>query len=527
MKQDSFSGALPSSLNSNVIGIILNSILTSSSNFSAVNVPAVIRDSLKSRFVSSTHAAAGPETSLLITLGLIFCFLSFVFQLTWFTMGLRYSKMSHSHWVVRRNEVGVFIPNTRFLMAIFSVFFTLLLVCENVLLILDMNGVSTLKDRTIIAVSKWLPLWVSSWVFSWGMASSIYTTYSKIPKGIIGKVVGCKHSARYFNTAVFGSLTLVIIYETTVTLFTGYGLMCRLDTFHRFFVRFEVMAVLFDPKNFAIKNELLPELPGLLAMTQSFENWSKDFRFLLCSRLAYFLGFICICLPLYCIYFRLIRKMTKRRNNINLHAMCAHNRTAVTVPPLAEENGCYVQYSTPELPWRVRFLNWMCFDDTHLILAAILSLGHSLLEVIVMIRFLYLLKTSGTISAQVTLLTKTGVINNFIFGITGLLSSWIFFTRSRLNYSKPLPCVKNLTGVERNLVTTELFETELFETCIMNAVTMGAIFSLSGDKKQESYFAQVRPRLKHFPDIMLVKQFYLSEKDGAVDHSMSGALCES
>jgi hypothetical protein len=46
--------------------------------------------------------------------------------------------------------------------------------------------------------------------------------------------------------------------------------MCRLDTFHRFFVRFEVMAVLFDPKNFAIKNELLPELPGLLAMTQSF-----------------------------------------------------------------------------------------------------------------------------------------------------------------------------------------------------------------------------------------------------------------
>jgi hypothetical protein len=56
---------------------------------------------------------------------------------TWNSISLMVRTSELTHF-----SVGVFIPNTRFLMAIFSVFFTLLLVCENVLLILDMNGVS-------------------------------------------------------------------------------------------------------------------------------------------------------------------------------------------------------------------------------------------------------------------------------------------------------------------------------------------------------------------------------------------------
>jgi len=162
MSHQTISGALPASINKEIVGAVFNFIFAPSSSVSSQNVPAVIRDFLLSRFASSTYATDRPVTCVMITIGLILCFLSFISQITLFTLGLRYSILSNSHWVVRNNELGVCIPNTRCLMAILSLLFTLMLLCESLLLILDMNGISTLRDRTIIAGLKWLPLWLSS-----------------------------------------------------------------------------------------------------------------------------------------------------------------------------------------------------------------------------------------------------------------------------------------------------------------------------------------------------------------------------
>ncbi|POW16101.1 hypothetical protein PSTT_01614 [Puccinia striiformis] len=172
-------------------------------------------------------------------------------------------------------------PNTRFMMAILSVIFTLLSLSESILLILDMNLISTLKFRIIIAGLKWIPLWTSTWVYAWGMCSSIHITYSKIPNGTLGRLVGCKLSAVAFNMTVVGSLTLALMYEATTLIFAGCGLLNRIDSFLRIFARFEMMATHYDPANFTVQSTLLPELPGLLEMTLSVEDWRRDFCFLL------------------------------------------------------------------------------------------------------------------------------------------------------------------------------------------------------------------------------------------------------
>jgi len=144
----------------------------------------------------------------------------------------------------------------------------------------------------------------------------------------------------------------------------------------------------------------------------------------------------------------------------------------------------------------------MCSDDTHLILAAALSLGHSLVEVTVMIRFVHLLKTSGNLSAQVALLTNTALITNFISAFTGLVSSWIFFNRSRGSYYKALSYRNNpSSALERSVVTGDLFD-----TWTVTPSVLGDIYSLADLNKQDGYFVHVRPQLKHFPDIAQVKQ---------------------
>ncbi|WAQ85236.1 hypothetical protein PtA15_5A810 [Puccinia triticina] len=502
-KQDFKSGPLLGSDNKDIIGLVLNYILTSSSRPSTENIPAVIRDFLKSRFVSSTHAVAGPETSHLVTLGLIICFLSFIFQLTWFTIGLRYSKLSNSHWVFRNNERGLFVPNTRFLMAILGAIFTLLLVSETVLLILDMNGFATLKDRIIIAGFKWMPLWLSSWVYVWGMGSSIYTTYSQVPHGILGKLVGCKRSALAFNTMVFTSLVFIILYETTTVFFAGYGLMSRLDSFHRISARFETMAALYNPQTFTIDENLLPELPGLLELTVSFANWLKDFRFLLYSRLAWFFGFICISLPLYYTYFRMIQKMKMYRRSITPKSI-----SSLGQPFSAEENGYRVRCHSPSSQFST-FWGFIVSDSTHLILASLLSLVHALVEVTLMIRFICLLKKSGNVSAQVTLLTKTAVTNNFIFAFTGLLPSWMFSARSRLNHKTDAPTGTSTHTPQLNPRVNPMrsVTNDLFDSWTITPSVMGELHQIPEVMKQESYFVVARPRLKHFPDISSVKQF--------------------
>lgn len=163
-------------------------------------------------------------------------------------------------------------------------------------------------------------------VYSWGMASSIYNMYSQIPKGILGKLMACKHSALVYNALVSGFLASVIICqypscsaswwrfvfrkellsqhsmssslscndwymyiymysadEATSVSFAGYGLLACLDSFHRISAHFERMAASYDPAAFSITKDLLPELPGLLEMNQSFVCWSL---FLLKSGLA-------------------------------------------------------------------------------------------------------------------------------------------------------------------------------------------------------------------------------------------------
>jgi len=502
MSHQTISGALPASINKEIVGAVFNFIFAPSSSVSSQNVPAVIRDFLLSRFASSTYATDRPVTCVMITIGLILCFLSFISQITLFTLGLRYSILSNSHWVVRNNELGVCIPNTRCLMAILSLLFTLMLLCESLLLILDMNGISTLRDRTIIAGLKWLPLWLSSWVYSWGMASSIYSMYSQIPNGILGKLTACKHSALVYNALVFGFLASVIIYETTSICFAGYDLIARLHLFRRISARFEAMAASYDPATFSITNDLLPELPGLLEMTQSFETWIKHFCFLLYSRLVWFLAFICLSLPLYYIYFRLIRNVKKYHNSIKLSATRFKSAKPLEGPAEAVEEGCEVRFPIPQSPSRTSFWKLMCSDDTHLILAAALSLGHSLVEVTVMIRFVHLLKTSGNLSAQVALLTNTALITNFISAFTGLVSSWIFFNRSRGSYYKALSYRNNpSSALERSVVTGDLFD-----TWTVTPSVLGDIYSLADLNKQDGYFVHVRPQLKHFPDIAQVKQ---------------------
>lgn len=502
MSHQTISGALPASINKQIIGTVFNSVFAPSTSVSSQNVPAVIRDFLLSRFESSTHAADRPVTRLVLTTGLIVCFLSFISQIALSTLGLRYSKLSNSHWVVRNNELGVCMPNTRLLMAILSVLFTLMLLCESFLLILDMNGISTLWERTILAGLKWLPLSLSSWVYSWGMASSIYNMYSQIPKGILGKLMACKHSALVYNALVSGFLASVIIYEATSVSFAGYGLLACLDSFHRISAHFERMAASYDPAAFSITKDLLPELPGLLEMNQSFENSLKHLCFLLYSRLVWFLGFICISLPLYYIYFRLIRNVKKYHNSMKLGATRFKSAKPLEGPVEAVEDGCEVRIPIPKSPSRASFRKLMCSDDTQLILAAALSLGHSLVEVTVMIRFVYLLRTSGTLSAQAALLTNTALITNFISAFTGLASSWIFFSRSRGNHYKAL-WYRNPRSIA---LDKSVVSSDLFDTWTLTSSMIGDIHPLPEPKQQEGYFVPVRPPLKHFPDIAQVKQ---------------------
>ncbi|POW22505.1 hypothetical protein PSHT_01129 [Puccinia striiformis] len=355
LKQAFTSWQLPGNINKDIISLLLNYFLTPSSTPSTENIPALIQNFLKSRIASPYRV--GIDQSILITLALLLCFSSFILQLVWLIMGLRCLRISNLHWVVQNSEAGVLVPNTRFMMAILSVIFTLLSLSESILLILDMNLISTLKFRIIIAGLKWIPLWTSTWVYAWGMCSSIHITYSKIPNGTLGRLVGCKLSAVAFNMTVVGSLTLALMYEATTLIFAGCGLLNRIDSFLRIFARFEMMATHYDPANFTVQSTLLPELPGLLEMTLSVEDWRRDFCFLLYSRLAWISCFICV-------------------------------------------------------------------------------------EITLMIRFICLLEQSGNVSAQVTLLTETAITNNFIFAFTGLLSSWIFLTRSRSNFSKELPELK-------------------------------------------------------------------------------------
>ncbi|OAV90422.1 hypothetical protein PTTG_28316 [Puccinia triticina 1-1 BBBD Race 1] len=414
-KQDFKSGPLLGSDNKDIIGLVLNYILTSSSRPSTENIPAVIRDFLKSRFVSSTHAVAGPETSHLVTLGLIICFLSFIFQLTWFTIGLRYSKLSNSHWVFRNNERGLFVPNTRFLMAILGAIFTLLLVSETVLLILDMNGFALDSN---------------------------------------GCHCGCL--AGY----MFGEWEAV---------FTPH--------IHKFLTAY--LESLWDA------------------------NWLKDFRFLLYSRLAWFFGFICISLPLYYTYFRMIQKMKMYRRSITPKSI-----SSLGQPFSAEENGYRVRCHSPSSQFST-FWGFIVSDSTHLILASLLSLVHALVEVTLMIRFICLLKKSGNVSAQVTLLTKTAVTNNFIFAFTGLLPSWMFFARSRLNHKTDAPTGTSTHTPQLNPRVNPMrsVTNDLFDSWTITPSVMGELHQIPEVMKQESYFVVARPRLKHFPDISSVKQF--------------------
>ncbi|EFP84184.2 hypothetical protein PGT21_037185 [Puccinia graminis f. sp. tritici] len=514
-KQDFNSGKLPGNVDKDFVREILSFILNLSPTPSKENIPAVIRDYLKSRFVSSIHAVVGSDTSNLITAGLILCFLSFIFQLTWFVLGLRYSRLSNSYWLVRNNELGVFVPNTRFLMAILSLSFTLLLVSETVLLILDINGISTFKDRTIIAGFKWMPLWLSSWVYVWGMGSSIYTTYSQLPKGIIGKLVGYKRSALAFNAMALGSLVLIVIYETATVVYAGYGLISLLDSFDQISARFEAMAAVYDPAKFTIENDLLPELPGLLELTAAFAIWLEDFRFLLYSRLAWFFAFICISLPLYYIYFQIIHKMQIYRNSISLKTYSS-NMPSLGQPTLDEEYGIDMRCPSPS--FGSSFRKFIFSDNTHLILAAILSLVHALVEVILMIRFMYVLKKSGNVSAQVTLLSKATVMNNFIFAFTGLFSSWIFFTRSRLDYSRAMSQIDNQVTIVRP-ATNSLFDTWTITPTIKGEIHPVSIHTMSEVTKQDGYFVRPRPQLKHFPDISSVKSLLaISEEPSEQTH---------
>ncbi|KAH9469049.1 hypothetical protein Pst134EA_009571 [Puccinia striiformis f. sp. tritici] len=440
LKQAFTSWELPGNINKDIIALLLNYFLTPSSTSSTENIPALIQNFLKSRIASPYRAVVGIDQSILINLALILCFSSFILQLVWLIMGLRCLRISNLHWVVQNSEAGVLVPNTRFMMAILSVIFTLLSLSESILLILDMNLISTLKFRIIIAGLKWIPLWTSTWVYAWGMCSSIHITYSKIPNGTLGRLVGCKLSAVAFNMTVVGSLTLALMYEATTLIFAGCGLLNRIDSFLRIFARFEMMATHYDPANFTVQSTLLPELPGLLEMTLSVEDWRRDFCFLLYSRLAWISCFICLCLPLYFIYFRMIRNMRSHHNNINVELSYSQNQPSRGEPAPVAEDGCHVR--CPKSDSRTTLRNVMCCDDTHLTLAAILSLVHALVEITLMIRFICLLEQSGNVSAQVTLLTETAITNNFIFAFTGLLSSWIFLTRSRSNFSKELPELK-------------------------------------------------------------------------------------
>ncbi|KAH9469041.1 hypothetical protein Pst134EA_009563 [Puccinia striiformis f. sp. tritici] len=132
--------------------------------------------------------------------------------------------------------------------------------------------------------------------------------------------------------------------------------------------------------------------------------------------------------------------MRSHHNNINVELSYSQNQPSRGEPAPVAEDGCHVR--CPKSDSRTTLRNVMCCDDTHLTLAAILSLVHALVEITLMIRFICLLEQSGNVSAQVTLLTETAITNNFIFAFTGLLSSWIFLTRSRSNFSKELPELK-------------------------------------------------------------------------------------
>ncbi|KNZ55620.1 hypothetical protein VP01_262g2 [Puccinia sorghi] len=556
MSHQTISGALPASINKQIIGTVFNSVFAPSTSVSSQNVPAVIRDFLLSRFESSTHAADYHFSSftasrnapcahhrincLFFVLHLVSCILLPCHEFS--CPNIASLKIQSNRSVHTRIEIfqiiqfslgfGVCMPNTRLLMAILSVLFTLMLLCESFLLILDMNGISvskTLWERTILAGLKWLPLSLSSWVYSWGMASSIYNMYSQIPKGILGKLMACKHSALVYNALVSGFLASVIICqypscnEATSVSFAGYGLLACLDSFHRISAHFERMAASYDPAAFSITKDLLPELPGLLEMNQSFlmiaslpsqveagmvlgvhlpKNPSHLYFLLGIANQMDVLFTLQISLPLYYIYFRLIRNVKKYHNSMKLGATRFKSAKPLEGPVEAVEDGCEVRIPIPKSPSRASFRKLMCSDDTQLILAAALSLGHSLVEVTVMIRFVYLLRTSGTLSAQAALLTNTALITNFISAFTGLASSWIFFSRSRGNHYKAL-WYRNPRSIA---LDKSVVSSDLFDTWTLTSSMIGDIHPLPEPKQQEGYFVPVRPPLKHFPDIAQVKQ---------------------